>query len=87
MRDIPPTPVTTLRRARDIAREAGLRYVYLGNVPTDDGGTTFCPECHGELVVRRGYGIVDYRLTASGNCPDCGVQIPGRWSEGAGREP
>lgn len=84
MRDVPPTPVATLNRARDIAREAGLRYVYLGNVHTDDGGTTLCPHCHGALVERRGYAIVGYRLTADGRCPDCATRIPGRWGEGSG---
>ncbi|CAM3295635.1 PflA, Pyruvate-formate lyase-activating enzyme [Stackebrandtia soli] len=52
MRDVPRTPVETLRRARRIARDAGLRYVYVGNVQDPEGQTTYCPGCEAAVVVR-----------------------------------
>jgi pyruvate formate lyase activating enzyme len=77
MRDVPPTPPDTLRRARRIALEHGLRYVYTGNVHDPDGGTTRCPGCGRPVVVRDWYDIVDYRLTGDGACADCGTRLPG----------
>jgi len=52
MQDVPPTPASTLSRARDIALKAGLHYVYTGNVHDTTGGTTACPACHEALIVR-----------------------------------
>lgn len=81
MRDVPPTPPTTLRRARDIARDAGERHVYTGNVHDKDGDTTFCPGCDAPLIVRDWYRMVDYQLLADasgrGSCPQCGTTVPG----------
>jgi pyruvate formate lyase activating enzyme len=71
-----------LLRAATIGREAGLRYVYAGNLPEQVGGLedTHCHAC-GELLIRRyGYTIEDYRLTPDGNCPGCHAAVPGRWS-------
>ncbi len=79
MKDLPPTPSTTLTRARDIAREAGLNYVYTGNVHDRNGDTTYCPKCHAPLIVRDWYEIPDYRLTPEGRCPDCGTTVAGRF--------
>jgi pyruvate formate lyase activating enzyme len=79
MRDIPPTPPATLSRARAIAREAGLHYVYTGNVHDREGGTTFCPKCNAELVARDWYEIPAYHLTDDGHCPHCGTAIAGRY--------
>ncbi|MCI1747439.1 MAG: AmmeMemoRadiSam system radical SAM enzyme [Acidipropionibacterium sp.] len=84
MRDIPPTPASTLRRARRIARQAGLHHVYIGNVHDAAGDTTWCPGCGAALIVRDWYQILDYRLTADGHCPDCGSAIAGRWQDRAG---
>jgi len=72
-----------LQRAAAIGREAGLRYVYCGNLPGRIGEfeNTRCHTC-GETVIRRfGYLIKDYKLTASGACSKCKTQIPGRWSK------
>jgi pyruvate formate lyase activating enzyme len=80
MRDIAPTPTATLRRARRIAMDAGLHYVYTGNVHDPDGGTTCCPACKAAVIVRDGYEIPLYRLDADGHCPDCGYAIPGQFS-------
>jgi len=79
MTDLPPTPASTLVRARRIAMDEGLRYVYTGNVHDREGGTTFCPGCGGALIVRDWHRIEDYRLTAEGKCPDCATAIPGRF--------
>jgi pyruvate formate lyase activating enzyme len=74
--DRPRTPVATLRRARDIGRAAGLRYVYEGNVPGEGGENTFCPSCSSVLIKRYGYVIETDRIS-SGACPDCGAAIAG----------
>ena len=80
MTDLPPTPAGTLARARRIARDAGLRYVYTGNVHDEDGGTTYCPQCAHALIVRDWYDIRHYDLSPQGNCPCCGAAIAGRFA-------
>ncbi|MCD6128178.1 AmmeMemoRadiSam system radical SAM enzyme, partial [Candidatus Bipolaricaulota bacterium] len=72
--DRPPTPVSTLRRARRIGLEAGLKYVYLGNVP-GEGEDTHCPSCGETLIRRHGFYILQNRLR-EGRCPSCGTEIP-----------
>jgi pyruvate formate lyase activating enzyme len=84
MTDLPRTPASTLRRARDIAIAAGIRHVYTGNVRDIDGGTTSCPECKAKLIVRDGYRILDYRISAEGACGACGANIRGRFEGAAG---
>ena len=81
MIDIPATPAQTLSRARAIAMQAGLHYVYTGNVHDTDGGTTYCPSCRARLIVRDWYRIEDYRLTPDGHCPDCQTQIVGHFEK------
>src|SRR5437762_5810528 len=78
MTDLPPTPASTLTRARKIARDAGLRYVYTGNVHDAEGGTTYCPSCQAPVVVRDWYEILDYRVK-DGACPKCQTRIAGRF--------
>jgi pyruvate formate lyase activating enzyme len=77
------TPVETLLRAAAIGREAGLKYVYAGNLPGQVGDleNTNCGGCGERLIERRGYRILDYRVTAEGACPRCGVALPGRWAK------
>lgn len=77
MTDIAPTPASTLRRARAIAREAGLAHVYTGNVHDAEGGTTYCTSCRTPLIVRDWYTILDYRLDADGKCPLCRAPLAG----------
>lgn len=78
--DIPPTPAESIRKARDIGYEAGLRYVYTGNLPGDEGEKTFCHEC-GELLIDR-FGFYVRRNKLKGNlCPGCGSMIPGVWGD------
>ncbi|HYC35524.1 MAG TPA: AmmeMemoRadiSam system radical SAM enzyme [Usitatibacter sp.] len=81
MTDLPPTPPATLTRARRIAMDEGLHYVYTGNVHDRDGGTTSCPKCRAALIVRDWYRIESYRLTDEGRCADCGTAIPGRFGK------
>jgi pyruvate formate lyase activating enzyme len=76
------TPSETLQRAAEIGQEAGLHYVYAGNLPGQVGTyeDTFCAGCGKRLIQRRGYVLQDYRVTADGKCPDCGSSIPGVWT-------
>ena len=78
LRDLPPTPPATLHTARRIAREAGLRYVYEGNVP-GEGAHTSCPACGRALIRRSWHEVLENRLV-DGHCPDCGQAVPGRWA-------
>ena len=79
MPEVPPTPPATLSRARKIALDAGLRYVYTGNVHDAEGGTTYCPACQHAVIVRDWYDIRHYDLTPQGGCPQCGTSIAGRF--------
>lgn len=74
--DRPRTPVSTLRKAREIGIAAGLRYVYEGNVPGEGGENTRCPSCSTLLIKRYGYTIESNRVR-NGACPDCGTAIAG----------
>jgi len=75
------TDPQTLIRAAEIGREAGLRYVYAGNLPGNVGEyeTTCCPRCNYQLVKRSGYIIEKYKITEEGKCPKCGERIAGLW--------
>ncbi|TAH38154.1 MAG: AmmeMemoRadiSam system radical SAM enzyme [Planctomycetota bacterium] len=84
MLDRPRTPPDTLRRARQIGLEAGLHYVYTGNVHDVEGQTTYCPHCQAILVERDWFEIGRYRLKADGKCPDCATPIPGVWTDHPG---
>ena len=79
LNDLPRTPAATLSRARQIAQDAGLQYVYTGNVHDERGGSTYCPQCHAPLILRDWYRIDDYRLTADGRCPDCATAVSGHF--------
>jgi pyruvate formate lyase activating enzyme len=84
LRDVPPTPPSTLVRAREIARREGLQFVYTGNTHNSEGETTLCPGCSTALIVRDWHELLSYRLTAQGNCPDCGTRVPGHFDEASG---
>ena len=79
LRNLPPTPVSTLDRCRKIALEAGLEYVYIGNVPGHEGEKTFCPGCKKVLILRQGYTVKAVNLN-KGKCKFCGRAITGIWS-------
>jgi len=76
MRDLSPTPLHILHRAREIGKEAGLRYVYSGNVPGDEGENTFCYTCKKILINRIGYRILKEEIRDS-RCPSCEALIDG----------
>ncbi|MES2952106.1 MAG: AmmeMemoRadiSam system radical SAM enzyme [Pseudomonadota bacterium] len=84
MQAVPATPLATLVRARQIALQAGLHYVYTGNVHDEDGGTTLCTACQTPLVVRDWYQIKQYQLNSEGHCPTCGAAAAGRFAHKAG---
>ena len=76
------TQSDTLQRAADIGEEAGLRYVYAGNLPGRVGSLedTHCPHCQTTLIKRYGYTVESNIITKEGTCPNCGEKIPGVWS-------
>ncbi len=74
--DVPPTKPGTLARARQIGIDAGLRYVYVGNIPGTDGENTYCPTCHKTVIARYGYTVTEYNLRG-GACSFCGSAIDG----------
>ena len=81
LRHLPHTPVKTLEKLAEIAREEGLKHVYIGNVwghPLED---TYCPNCGYKVIDREGFAIVDWRLTSDNRCPKCGykLNIKGRY--------
>jgi pyruvate formate lyase activating enzyme len=79
MTDIAATPAATLSRARRIALNEGLRYVYTGNVHDSAGGSTYCVGCAKPVIVRDWYRILDYQVTPQGTCGHCSTPIPGRF--------
>ncbi len=78
MQDVPPTPLESLLRACSIGREAGLKYIYTGNVPGTGGESTLCSGCGKEIIVRRGFAVVKNKL-ADGSCPSCATPVEGVW--------
>jgi len=83
MTDPEPTGAKTLRQAAEIGQEAGLKFVYAGNLPGRVGNLehTPCPNCGTLLIERYGYVLLSYTITAQGTCPKCGTTIPGIWSD------
>lgn len=75
LQDLPPTEVKFLEKAYRIAKDAGMKYVYIGNVPTANGEKTFCPEC-GEVVIDRdGFEVISDELKETRKCPKCKADI------------
>lgn len=83
MLDPAPTSIKTILRAAEIGQEAGLNFVYAGNIPGRVGEyeNTYCPQCRTLLVERSGYTIHSYHVTGAGKCPSCGAVVPGVWSD------
>jgi pyruvate formate lyase activating enzyme len=79
VKNLPPTPVSTLEAARETALGEGLRFVYIGNVPGHEAESTYCPGCGNAAIVRVGYKIEAVRLK-KGKCEKCGTSIPGIWA-------
>jgi pyruvate formate lyase activating enzyme len=79
LKNLPPTPVSSLERAREIALEEGMNFAYVGNVPGHEGEHTYCPNCKEVVIGRIGYTITRMNLK-NGKCTSCGNPIPGVWS-------
>ena len=82
MADTRDTTPAMLKRAAQIGRRAGLRFVYAGNLPgnVDSLENTCCPGCHAVLVERWAYRVASNRISVDGRCPACSLPIPGRWA-------
>ncbi len=77
--DLPRTPVSTLDKARQIALQAGLRFVYVARVPGHEGENTFCPNCHETIIAREGF-VIDAIDMENGRCRFCQTRIPGHFA-------
>ncbi|MCK4443700.1 MAG: AmmeMemoRadiSam system radical SAM enzyme, partial [Thermoplasmata archaeon] len=74
MLDKPRTPLQTLEVAYKVAKDAGLKYVYVGNVPSNERENTFCPKCGNMVIQRWGFSISKYDLDGS-KCRKCGGEV------------
>ena len=79
LKSLPPTPVSTLDKAREAALSAGLEYVYIGNIPGHPSENTFCPKCKKRIIQRTGYMVGEINMK-DGKCRYCGKPIPGIWT-------
>jgi pyruvate formate lyase activating enzyme len=79
IKNLPPTPLSTLEKLREVAVAEGLHYVYIGNVPGHEAENTFCPGCKKIMLQRNGYQIEKIELKG-GKCPFCQTRIPGIWA-------
>jgi pyruvate formate lyase activating enzyme len=80
MNSLPVTPVASLHRAVETGKQSGLKYVYSGNVPGDEGESTYCFNCQKLLIERHGYKIISINL-AGNKCSYCGTVLEGIFSE------
>ncbi len=78
LENLPPTPIATLEKARNIAMKEGIHFVYAGNVPGHPGENTYCPSCKTMLIERDGYTIIRNQIK-DGKCARCGAAVPGVW--------
>ncbi|MEW5901407.1 MAG: radical SAM protein, partial [Acidobacteriota bacterium] len=79
VKNLPPTPVSTLEQLRGIALKEGLRYVYIGNVPGHEAANTTCPRCRKTVIERFGLQVKSIQLE-KGACRFCGLAVPGIWA-------
>jgi pyruvate formate lyase activating enzyme len=75
---LPPTPVSTLESAYEIAKKNGLMYVYIGNVPGHDHNSTFCPFCNRRVIHRTNFEVLEMNVM-DGKCKFCDSPIAGKW--------
>ncbi len=78
LNDLPPTPVATILRAREMARAEGMSFVYTGNISDAEGANTYCPNDGKLLIARSGYDVTEHHII-DGRCKYCGTVIPGIW--------
>jgi len=76
---LPPTPVSSLEKARQIAFNAGIKYAYIGNVPGHEGENTYCPKCKKMIIERKGFTILQ-NLIVNSKCSFCQEKIDGVWN-------
>jgi len=79
LKNLPPTPISTLEELFSTAKKQGLNYVYIGNVPGHEAEHTYCPQCHRILIQRQGFTLESFNISDS-KCKFCGNKIPGIWS-------
>jgi pyruvate formate lyase activating enzyme len=79
MRNLPPTPVESLHRVWNEARDAGLKYVYIGNIYGHKSESTYCPNDNTRLIHRVGFSVEEYNFTSDGRCPVCNQKVSGIW--------
>ncbi len=77
MMDVPPTPLSTVKHAREIAMKNGIRYVFTGNVHDVEGESTYCHHCKNRIIERNNYIISAYHLTDDGHCTFCKTKCDG----------
>jgi pyruvate formate lyase activating enzyme len=77
--NLPPTPEETIKKARQICANLGLKYVYTGNISDEEGSATFCPDNGKPLIIRKGFFISNNKLNNLGESVDCPTNIPGVW--------
>ena len=80
LQNVAPTSLNTLLKAREIAYDSGLRFIYIGNVPNHDGEDTICPSCQKVVIKRRGYNVLENHIV-DGQCKFCDYKISGIWGE------
>lgn len=78
LNNVPATQPEFLIKARIIAKQQGLRFVYTGNIQDEEGSTTFCPNCNFKLIIRRNFSVIENKIKR-GKCPNCKTKIPGVW--------
>ena len=76
----PPTPIRTLERVWQIGKDAGLQFVYVGNVPSHRYDNTYCPACGALLIRRLGFDVLS-NVMRDGKCPQCEQPIAGVWGQ------
>jgi pyruvate formate lyase activating enzyme len=76
--NLPYTPVSSLEKAMEIAKKAGLKYVYIGNIPGHDAESTYCSKCSKKIIFRKGFTIIENHIK-NGNCEYCNTAIAGLW--------
>jgi len=75
-----PTPPSTLEKAREIALEVGLDFVYIGNLVGHPAENTYCPKCKKAVIERRGFTVLSKNIDEKGTCRFCGYVLPGVWA-------
>jgi len=76
---LPPTPISTLEGAYEIAKKNGLKYVYIGNVPGHIQNSTFCPSCNRRIIHRTHFDVLEMNVV-NGKCKFCNFPIQGKWT-------